>query len=101
MADISLVIKIPEEIKRALDNNEEYRLYTESVCNVMLTAIKYGTSLPKGHGDLKDVDNLKHAFATWSMAVQGNFSDVDIASIIYNSPTIIEADKEGKDADSN
>lgn len=50
--------------------------------------------LPKGHGDLKDADKLKHAFIKWSMAVQGFFTDSDIASIVYNSPTIIEADKE-------
>lgn len=28
-----------------------------------LNAIKNGMPLPKGHGDLKDVNNLKHAFA--------------------------------------
>lgn len=57
-------------------------------------AIADGTPLPKGHGDLKDAEKLKSAFITWSMAVRGNFTDADIASIIYNSPTIIEADKE-------
>lgn len=50
--------------------------------------------LPKGHGDLKDTELLKNAFIAWSMAVQGNFTSANIASIIYNSPTIIEADKE-------
>lgn len=43
------------------------------------------------------VDNLKRAFAMWSMAVQGYFSDIDIANVICNSPTIIEADKERSD----
>ena len=52
--------------------------------------------LPKGHGDLKDTEKLKNAFIAWSMAVHGNFTDADIASIIYNSPTIIEADKESE-----
>lgn len=55
-----------------------------------------GTLLPKGHGDLKDSEKLKNAFIIWSMAVQGNFTNADIASIIYNSPTIIEADKESE-----
>ena len=47
---------------------------------------------PEGHGDLKDADKLKHAFIMWSMVVQGCFTDSDIASIVYNSPTIIPAD---------
>jgi hypothetical protein len=55
--------------------------------------IANGTPLQKGHGDLKDVDKLKDAFIKWSMAVQGFFTDSDIASIVYNSPTIIEEDK--------
>lgn len=42
---MQIVIEIPEELKRALDNNEEYRLYTESVGHVTLMAIKYGKSL--------------------------------------------------------
>lgn len=56
-------------------------------------AIANGTLLPKGHGDLKDADKLKHAFIKWSMAVQGSFTNSDIASIVDISPTIIEADK--------
>ena len=42
---------------------------------------------------MKDADKLKHSFIKWSMAVQGSFTDSDVASIVYNSPTIIEADK--------
>ena len=52
--------------------------------------------LPKGHGDLKDVNKLKHAFIKWSMVVQGTFTVFDIANIVYNSPTIIEADTESE-----
>lgn len=94
MADIELVIKIPEEEYRWIkkSDNSNFADVAEKKC--MLHAIKNGTPLPKGHGDLKDSNNLKHAFITWSMAVHGNFTDADIASIIYNSPTIIEADKE-------
>ena len=68
------------------------------------SAIRNGIPLPEGHGDLKDSNNLKHAFISLSMAVHGNFTDADIASIIYNSPTILEADKNKEvndDADSN
>lgn len=84
------IIEIDEEIYRhakdgSKDSNDEWNA---------MRAIANGTPLPKGHGDLKDADKLKHAFIKWSMAVQGYFTDADIASIVYNSPTIIEADKE-------
>lgn len=96
MADIELVIKIDENeynnlIKRAHEN-----IHALSHVDKM---ILHGTPLPKGHGDLKDTEKLKNAFIAWSMAVQGNFTNADIASIICNSPTIIPADKaesEGK-----
>ncbi len=87
MADIEVVIKIPEELKRAIDNNEEYRLYTESVGHVMLTAIKNGTPLPEHHGDLIDrkklLDNTVYA------------PSYAVRSRIYNADTIIPATKEG------
>lgn len=59
----------------------------------LLNAVRNGIPLPKGHGDLKDTEKLKNAFITWSMVVHGNFTDADIANIIYNSPTILEADQ--------
>lgn len=61
--------------------------------SALVECIKNGTPLPKRHGDLKDSNNLKHAFISWSMAVQGLFTNADIASVIYNSPTILKADK--------
>ena len=57
-----IVIDIPNELKWALDKNEEYRLYTESVGHVMLTAIKNGTVLPEHYGRLGDIDKLKAVF---------------------------------------
>lgn len=95
MADIELVVKIPEEIRQAIIANiplsfEQKRTLGRYVNHAILN----GTPLPKGHGDLKDTEKLKNAFIAWSMAVQGNFTDADIASIICNSPTIIPADKE-------
>ena len=92
MADIELVVTIPEE---------DYLTFSELSEKEKINDLSYyervianGTPLPKGHGDLKDAEKLKHAFITWSTAVRGVFTDVDIASIIYNSPTIIEADGE-------
>jgi hypothetical protein len=82
---MQIVIEIPESVYETIKEEE--------VGNVVYKAIKNGTPLPKGHGDLKDSDKLKNAFIKWSMVVQGCFTDSDIASIVYNSPTIIEADK--------
>lgn len=62
MADIEVVIKIPEEVyKDIMIHNRELResgksyYYFEGV-------IKNGTPLPKGHGDLKDMGNLQYVF---------------------------------------
>lgn len=91
---MKIVIDIPEEdyhfVKKQVANGI-------SITNPLKICIANGTPLPKGHGDLKDTEKLKNAFIAWSMAVHGNFTDADIASIIYNSPTIIKADKEGDD----
>ena len=94
MADIELVVKIPKEVYRYAKRYNVSSMLAIKEIDICMNAIANGTPLPKGHGDLKDADKLKHAFIKWSMAVQGSFTDSDIASIVYNSPTIIEADKE-------
>lgn len=100
MADIEMVIKIPEEIYSHLLSRYKYQNIDDiglSELDKVGVAIKNGTLLPKGHGDLKDTEKLKESFIVWSTAVNGNFTDADIATIIYNSPTIIDADKESKE----
>lgn len=94
MADIELVIKIPEELKRALDNNEEYRLYTESVGHAMLTAIKNGTPLPEHDGRLLILDEkrVKANSIRLNWSCQEWISEVGISESIV---TIIPAMKEG------
>lgn len=93
MADIELVIKIPENTYHQIQALVRADYFEHDICGNSMRRIANGTPLPKGHGSLKDADKLKRAFVMWSMAVQGNFTDADIASIIYNSKTIIEADK--------
>lgn len=51
MADIELVIKIPEEVKNRLCFGITYPKDIQVVCE----ALNDGTPLPKGHGVLKDV----------------------------------------------
>lgn len=85
-----LVVEIDDNLyTRLFDNGDEYVADMRRAC----VAIRKGKPLPKGHGDLKDCNNLRYAFVKRSMAVQGCFTDADIASIVCSSPTIIEADK--------
>ncbi len=103
MADIELVIKIPEEDFEKCKKKLQMRL------NVIAIAIAKGTPLPKGHGRLIDADKLKeelkehhdffvNAYGGFSNLPRNDKSRVDeitssIATIV-NAPTIIEADKE-------
>lgn len=85
---MQIVIEIPDELKKALDNNEEYRLYTESVGHIMLTAIKNGTPLPEHHSELVDKREVYKKFYNRSLAhVAGE--------ILSEVTTIIPATKEG------
>lgn len=60
MADIELVIKLDEEYIKQIDKirfligGREDRSLQINVIN----AIKDGTPLPKGHGDLKDIQDI-------------------------------------------
>ena len=77
MADIKLVIKIPEEIYE-IAKQDKWKYPADDVYN----AIKNGIQLPKGHGDLIDRNDLKYEkYNSYAYA-------------IANAPTIIEADKE-------
>lgn len=90
---MKIVIEIPDRIYKIIQTHRTLNIMDDEILE---NALKNGTPLPKGHGDLKDVNKLKQAFIVWSMVVQGNFTDADIASVIYNSSTIIEADKESE-----
>jgi len=52
MADIELVIKIPEEVKNRLCFGVTYAKDIQTVCE----ALHNGTPLPKGHGRIADID---------------------------------------------
>lgn len=86
MADIELVIKIPEEIYKA---SQIIDVKYEDVIQIPLEVIKNGISLPKGHGRLIDADTI--------YLIDEDFlcqSDYVVAEgAVDNAPTIIEADK--------
>ncbi len=104
MADIELVIKIPEGLKKDF----ELEQWTALSCMEMKRALMNGTQIPKGHGRLIDADRLKDNYkyhyalfleaygSTMNMPkdIKSRCDELDnaIADII-NAPTIIEADR--------
>lgn len=95
MADIDLIIKIDEGIY----NEVCWRglaLCARDHVNIE-KAIKNGTVLSKGHGRLIDADELKKEYphdTDWDYPVNTNCYVVES---IDNSPTIIEAESDGKE----
>lgn len=86
MADIELVIKIPEETYEYWKEHKYEYVLSEAIAN--------GIPLPKGHGALKDADKL---LETWyddfcEFMTQAELDSMN--NIIKKAPTIIEADKE-------
>jgi len=84
MADIELVVKIPEEMWERIKDGY-----------VPLGISKYlqnGTPLPKGHGSLVDVDNIQFIQLEDSLTVLTHAKGDEVDWYI-EAPTIIEADK--------
>lgn len=91
MADVELVIKIPEEL---------YELYKgrppmlgDAGMDMIAQSIANGTPLPKGHGRLIDVSDIEWAKFTRETSRYEEVKCVDW-DVVENAPTIIEADKE-------
>ena len=110
MADIEVVIKIPEGLK----NDFESEQWTALSCMEMKKALENGIPLPKGHGRLIDADRtLATAWTNfYKHEDEWEKKDNDYLPIgrlydqngfeccqqtIVNAPTIIEADKEQED----
>ena len=99
MADIELVIKVPEhcleELKR-IELNES----NEGVVFHTIKCILNGTPIPKGHGRLIDADKFienvqedrKHSCYVKSWTADDVLDYLNPQSTL--APTIIEADKE-------
>ena len=87
MADIELVIKIPEDVyTRLFDNGiQDNEIAVDDVCE-MARALRLGTPLPKGHGKLVDLDQMCEDY--WD----GNYMEIHFNDL-DNIKTIIEADK--------
>lgn len=101
MADIELVIKIPEGLRKDF----ELEQWTALSCMEMKNALMNGTPLPKGHGRLGDLGELEQRISNF---VEHDAKITDeytvarqrfIVDGIRETPTIIEADKEQEDGD--
>ena len=80
---MQIVIELDEEYYKAIAEIPNHQ------CTADMLIIKNGTPLPKGHGDLIDVNDLMPD----SDYEDGIFYDVSIGAI-SGAPKIIEADKE-------
>ena len=97
MAGIELVIKIPEEEYKeiASHTDEDYSFVYLNLDQLrrLDNAIRKGTPLPKGHGDLIDRKELKkevHTTTEWN----GDVHRIVYEASVDDARPIIEADKE-------
>lgn len=91
MADIELVIKMPEDLYKATING----LDANEIWNLRL-AVKNGIPLPEYHGNLKDTGEIIEKIRRLPNAgIQWFVNAKSVFDIILDAPTIIEgSDKE-------
>jgi len=90
---MQIVISIPKEyykIRKSIENGS-------MVSKMILNSFKNGIPLPEGHGVLKDVDVIKKSWNGINTPC-GIRKVIDL-QVIDDAPTIVEADKEGENAD--
>ena len=96
MADIELVIKIPEDKlklikKHGLEDNF-------ILCDVATKAIKKGIPLPKGHGKL--IAEPTEGDIAKTVGGQNDFAECirDAVKLVFdNASTLVDADKESRE----
>ena len=86
MADLELVIRIPQGLKKDF----ELEQWTALSCMEMKDALMKGTPLPKGHGKIGDLDALREEVSSWGM---NDYEPSDFTDAIDQADVIIEADK--------
>ncbi len=83
MADVELVIKIPEEMYKWV--NDANKFFNDYGMSDFIDLVKNGLPLPKGHGRLIDVSEYFRSYYH------------DAREFLDNAHTIIEADKTESD----
>ena len=97
--DIELVIKIPKEKYDAIKSYSVSAKMKECfrLAGPALEAIRNGIPLPKGHGKLKDVDDLDVTTVETDDYDGNEILDVVLKEDIDEADTIIPADTESED----
>ena len=99
MADIELIIRVPEEDYKNGTLVKYFNCYSKQLDEIIYNSIP----LPKGHGRLIDADAYKEkifrVFPCNDRDDQNIRRSTEMA--ILSAPTIVEADKEMKHADDN
>ena len=96
MADVELVIKIPEEVYKRFAKAPRTATFNECISErkVLVSAIAKGKPLPKGHGRLIDADALVY----WECNGDCDMCcDDDKCGMVKEALTIIEADEESEE----
>ena len=94
MADIELVIKIPEKTVNEIKDNAMFaKEIASSIKWDITSAIVNGTPLPKGHGDLIDRDKLLQHEVWGVFGEIGDDMPCVFTDYIETATIIIEADK--------
>jgi hypothetical protein len=92
MADIKLVIKIPEYMFEDIQDRYKHPNKGDGI-NLLEYAVANGKPLPKGHGDLIDRNEIEYMKAIHDL-VWGKITSSECATKIkYSAPTIIKADE--------
>lgn len=87
---MQIVIDISEDNYKLIQNGNYCGILSHEIYN----AIKNGTLLPKGHGDLKDADVMINKLCTNEASeLFGSITCAEIMDFINDEKTIIKADK--------
>lgn len=95
MTDIELVIKIPEEQYNTI-KSDLYITFPAEMKEWRLEAIRNGTPLPKGHGDLIDAGKLNRKKKYYFQTEHGIFPKSECfikADDLFSAQIIIPADR--------
>lgn len=96
MADIELVIKIPENTYRRIQALARDDYFEHDICGNSMKRIANGIPLKRGHGDLIDRDNLL-VDSYYTCDLSGDEINIVDVMTVKMADAIIEADKEQSD----
>ena len=103
MADVELVVKVPEELLDKLDD-ENYQNVIYWYNTTLYRAIKDGIVLPKEHGRIGDLDSVMNdinndinEMTNIGIMVDGEYLWGKLNDAIYNAHTLIESNMESKE----